>query len=129
MTAAPPTVLYDGHCPFCRKQVGRLQRWAPDPDLRYLSFRDPGALDDYPTLDEQQCDVEMKFARTPAAIFGGMEAAVRVLLRKPWWFLAWGYYVPGIKQLFDAVYRWIAARRMKLSGGVCNDDVCSIHRP
>lgn len=124
-----PTVLFDGACPFCRQQVGNLQRWAPDPSLRYISFREPGVLDDYPTLDLEECDREMKFAVTTSQIYGGMEAAVRVMARRPLLKPTLLYYVPGLKQLMDAVYRWIAARRMKLSGGVCNDDVCTIHTP
>ncbi len=120
------TLVYDGQCPFCRQQLARLQRWAPDPSLRTVSFRDPGALDEFPTLDEQACDQEMKLVLADGRIFGGMEAAVRVLSRRPIWKIALLYYVPGIKQALDAVYRWIARRRLKLSGGVCNDDVCAI---
>jgi len=124
-----PTVLFDGACPFCRKQVGNLQRWAPDPALRYRSFREPGALDDYPTLDEVECDREMKFAVSPALIYGGMEAAVRVMARRPLFKGSLLYYLPGLKQIMDAAYRWIAVRRLRFSGGVCNDDVCEIHSP
>jgi predicted DCC family thiol-disulfide oxidoreductase YuxK len=126
---SPPTVLFDGECPFCRKQVTRLRRWAPDPSLRYRSFREPGALDEYPTLDLAACDLEMKFAVTPTNIFGGMEAAVRVMSRRLLFKPALLYYLPGLKQLLDAGYRWIAARRLKFTGGVCDDDVCSVHTP
>ena len=71
---------------------------------------------------------------TPAGkIYGGFEAAVRAVMTRPilgW--LARAYYLPGLRQLLDAVYRWIASHRYRLMGkaiaaGECPGGACALH--
>ena len=49
---------------------------------------------------------------------GGAEA-VNQLLRHLWWFrpVTYLYYLPGIRQLQDWGYRWVADNRHRLPGG------------
>lgn len=58
------------------------------------------------------------FVEANGKITGGAEAANQIL-RYVWW--AWPvsylYYVPGIRQLEDRLYHWVAANRTRLPGG------------
>jgi predicted DCC family thiol-disulfide oxidoreductase YuxK len=49
----------------------------------------------------------------------GGAAAVNDALRDVWWArpFTWLYPLPGIKQVEDCVYRWVAANRYRLPGG------------
>ncbi len=120
------TLLYDGACPFCRRQTARLQRWVPRSGLRCVSFRDPGVLDSFPALSFAECELEMKFVTPAGRCYGGMEAGVRVLALRTLLKPALLYYLPGLRQILDAAYRWVAARRFRISGGVCSDGVCAL---
>ena len=35
----PLTVLYDGHCAFCRWTIGKLRRWDRDRSLRFRPYQ------------------------------------------------------------------------------------------
>jgi len=49
----------------------------------------------------------------------GGAAAVNAALKKVWWIRPFAYFyrLPGIKQIQDRVYRWVAANRHRLPGG------------
>lgn len=55
---------------------------------------------------------------------GGAEA-INDTLRHVWylWPFTWLYYLPGIRQLQDRVYRWIADNRYRLPGST---DACAV---
>jgi predicted DCC family thiol-disulfide oxidoreductase YuxK len=57
------------------------------------------------------------FAHPDGRLTGGA-AAVNDALRTVWWArpFAWLYRLPGIKQLEDALYRWVAKNRYRLPG-------------
>ena len=124
-----PVVLFDGHCVFCRRSKDQLDRVLRDDAVEYTSFRDDGALERFPGVTEDQCDLALQLITSDGRGFQGAEAAARALVRRPWFFFAWLYYVPGIKQIADFVYRFIARRRFGIAGrsSECSDDVCSIH--
>jgi predicted DCC family thiol-disulfide oxidoreductase YuxK len=50
-------------------------------------------------------------------VYGGAEA-INVVLRPIWWLrpLTYLYYLPGLRQLQDAVYCWVARNRGRLPG-------------
>jgi len=129
-TTAPghPVVVFDGHCVFCRRSTDRLQWLLRDDAIEYVSFRDPGVLDRFPGVTEDACDQAMQLVHADGRVFAGAEAATRAVVRRPWFFLAWLYYVPPIRWVADAVYKQIAIRRFGISGrsSNCNDDVCEI---
>ncbi len=65
---------------------------------------------------------ELKFVDDRGRMSGGAEAIARSLMsgRSP---LAWAarvYFVPGARQVSNAIYRFIARRRYRLSG-ICDD--------
>jgi predicted DCC family thiol-disulfide oxidoreductase YuxK len=121
-----PVLIYDGHCHFCRRQALRLSAWS-GVRLRLESFHDPGVLERYPKLTRQSCEEAMQLVRPDGEIFSGAAAAAEALRLNPVFrWVAWIYYVPGIKQLSDAIYRWIAKNRYRF-GGTCTDGSCAHH--
>lgn len=118
-----PTLLYDGTCRFCVAQARRLKRLAGGVDAE--SMYADGIRDRFPMLPPAGPDGkigELKFVDDRGRMSGGAEAIARALMtgRSP---LAWAarlYFVPGLRQFSNAVYRAIARRRYRLSG-TCED--------
>ena len=121
-------ILYDGECVFCRRSRDRLKWLLRDDGLAYLSFRDPGVLERFPGVTEEACELGLQLITTEGTVFSGAEAAVRAVVRRPWFFMAWAYYFPGLRQATNAAYRWVATHRFGISGrsSECKDDVCTI---
>jgi predicted DCC family thiol-disulfide oxidoreductase YuxK len=63
---------------------------------------------------------EIKFVDDRGRMSGGAEAIARTLMTGPLGWAARLYFVPGLRQLSNAVYRAIARRRYGLSG-TCDD--------
>jgi predicted DCC family thiol-disulfide oxidoreductase YuxK len=127
-----PVVLYDGHCRFCKAQMKTLLRLARRGAIDTLSFQDAGVLERFPGLTHEECMEAMQLVVPDGRVYRGMEAAVRAVATRRWmWIFAWGYYVPGIRHLLEALYRWIANNRYRLMGreAPCEDDACSVHAP
>jgi predicted DCC family thiol-disulfide oxidoreductase YuxK len=66
-------------------------------------------------------------------VFSGFEAAARaVATRRPLGLIAFGYYLPGVRQICDGIYAAIAANRYRLMGkkiaaGACEGGTCALH--
>jgi predicted DCC family thiol-disulfide oxidoreductase YuxK len=126
-------VLYDGACRFCQAGMKRLVAWARRGAIEPVDFQQPGALDRFPGLTHDACMRQMHLVTPAGKVYGGFEAAVRAMMTRPvlgW--LARLYYLPGLRQLLDALYTWIAARRYRLLGkqiaaGECPDGTCAVH--
>lgn len=122
-----PVVLYDGQCRFCSGAAKRLATLA-GPDLRLVSFQEPGVLDAFPGLDWERCMRAMQLVDTDGRVFEGVEAIVAALQDR--WFgpLLKAYYAPGLRQLADAGYRVIARLRYRIAGrSACDGDACEVH--
>jgi len=118
-------IIYDGHCGFCRAQAGRLS--GGDGRIALRSFHDDGVLDDYPMLTYESCTQAMKLVLRNGHIYEGAEAVARALTIRygalgRLWLL---YYVPGVRQLLDALYRWVAANRRSIEE--CDTGQCRRH--
>ncbi|MGA9521901.1 MAG: DUF393 domain-containing protein [Myxococcaceae bacterium] len=128
MTTSPgqDTVLYDGECRFCSKAARQLRSLTAG-EVMLLSFRDPGVLQRFPGITEEACNKAMHFVRSDGRVFKGAEAAVQALRGR--WFgkAAYVYYVPGIRQVSDAVYAVIARYRFRIAGRECVDGTCHLH--
>ena len=125
-----PILLYDGHCPFCRAQAQRLEQWAAGR-VRLESFHDPGVLDRYPGLTHAECMKEIKLVEPGGHIWGGMEAVARTACYNPFIrVVAWIYFVPGIRQLCNMAYKWVAQNRYLFAGkDNCPEGACTHHKP
>lgn len=120
------TVLFDGHCRFCvgsSKKLGRLARG----ELELRSFREEGVLERFHPLGLAQCEKAMQLIDTDGHIVEGAEAVVAAVQGR--WFgpIAKAYYVPGIRQVSDALYGWVARNRFRISGQTCTDGTCRLH--
>jgi predicted DCC family thiol-disulfide oxidoreductase YuxK len=122
-------IVYDGQCEFCTVQAQRL---AGKSGVVLRSFHDDGVLDDYATLTLEACMEEMKLVGPGGRIYGGAEAVVRAfairyrLLGR----LLFAYYVPGLRQIADRAYAWVARNRYRLpvkSVEQCDTGSCRRH--
>lgn len=131
-STTPPgryVVLYDGHCRLCTAGSQRLLRLARRGSVERIDFQAPGALDPFPGVTHDACMQQMMLIAPDGRIWTGFEAAVRaVATRRIVGWVAYLYYVPGIRQLCDLLYRWIAANRYRLFGKTeCADGACAVH--
>ena len=130
---ANPVVLYDGHCNFCVAQTENLRRIARPQGLTFQDFQDPSVLANFDGLDHQTCMAAMQLIMPDGRLFSGFEAAVHaVATRRGVGWIAYGYYIPGVRQLCDFAYARVAARRYEIAGRKlaeegCEGGTCSLH--
>lgn len=128
-----PVVLYDGHCRFCSAQMENLQRLARADAIDPVDFQQPEVLTRFEGLTYEECMEAMHLVMPDGRIFRGMEAAARAVMTRPLLgLIAWLYYLPGLRQLLDATYRWVAARRYRIAGRTlaeqgCDGGTCAVH--
>jgi predicted DCC family thiol-disulfide oxidoreductase YuxK len=126
-------VLYDGHCKFCAAQVKNLLTLARPGAIEAVSFQDPGVLERFPGVPYDACFRAMQLITPDGRVFEGFEAAVRAVATRPvigW--LAYVYYVPGLRLACDLVYALVARYRYHLLGktvaaGDCEGGTCALH--
>ena len=128
-TAAKPaldTVLYDGHCRFCRGQVGMLRRLDACGSLRFVSLHEPEVVRDFPELSAEDLMRQMYVVDTAGRARGGAEAVRYLSRRLPLlWPLALPLHVPGSLPLWNALYRFVARHRYRIAG-TCDDGTCRL---
>jgi predicted DCC family thiol-disulfide oxidoreductase YuxK len=139
MSENPPfasrfVVLYDGHCKFCTHAARRLTTLARAGAVEAVDFQEPGALDRYPGLTYEACMEAMYLVAPDGQFFRGFEAAVQALATRSFLgMLARVYYLPGIRQVCDRLYAWVAANRYRLFGRTvvdhCAEGTCALHFP
>jgi predicted DCC family thiol-disulfide oxidoreductase YuxK len=134
-TTTPPgrfIVLYDGHCRLCTAASQRLVRLARPGAVERLDFQQPAALDPFPDLTHDLCMQQMVLIAPDGRVFAGFEAAVRAVATRPilgW--LAFLYYIPGVSQLCNLLYRLVARNRYRWFGRTaveeCESGACAVH--
>jgi protein-S-isoprenylcysteine O-methyltransferase Ste14/predicted DCC family thiol-disulfide oxidoreductase YuxK len=126
-------VLYDGYCRLCAGGAKQLVALGGPGALHKVSFQDPGVLDSFPGVSHAACMRQMYLVAPDGRVFGGFEAAVQAVATRPlvgW--LAYGYYLPGVRLLLDGVYTLVAANRYRLLGkaaAACDGTTCAVHFP
>ena len=114
---------------MCRASVAKLRRIAPAEAVDFRDFHGEGVLDAFPGVTREACMEAMQLVLSDGRVVHGAEAVARVLAtRRIVGCVAWLYYVPGLRQLLDLVYAWIARRRYRISvrAGLCEDGVCHL---
>src|SRR5262249_45254450 len=122
-----PTILYDGHCRFCVEQMQRLARRLPAGKFQALDFQEPGVLEGFPGVTHAQAMRALQFVDARGRVFSGAEAAVRALGLRPLFKIAYVYYLPGLRQILDALYRAVARNRYRIAGRTCEEGTCALH--
>ncbi len=120
------TVLYDGHCRFCRGQIAWLDRLDLSGNLAFTSLHDPAVARDFPEIPAAELDKQMYVVDRRGHARGGADA-VRYLSRRLvlLWPLALLLHVPGSMPLWKAVYAFVARHRMKIAGS-CSEGTCRL---
>ncbi len=128
-TGAPgqDTILYDGHCRLCRGAAGHLRRLVPAGKVSLASFREPAVLARFPGVSLERCEAAMQYVRADGTVYEGAAAVVQALRHRWLGKLALVYYLPGIRQLADALYRLVARYRFRIAGRTCDDAGCAVH--
>ncbi len=121
-----PVVVYDGECPFCRRQIARIRKYDRHGRFECVPRQTPGLTDRFPALGVGGFDTGMRLIVPDGQIYVGADSVYQISrqLAVFRWF-AWLYRVPGVQRLARGVYFWVAARRRSL-GRRCNDDACSV---
>jgi predicted DCC family thiol-disulfide oxidoreductase YuxK len=118
-------VLFDGGCPLCRRTVRVLRRLDWMHRLQFADATDAGRRERLaPGLTEAEVLVEMYVVDPAGRRFGGYDGFLRIARVVPlmWPWLALGH-LPVIRQLGRAVYRTLAANRIRR--GRCTDEICT----
>ncbi len=122
--ARQPVVVYDGECPFCRRQFARIRRYDRHGRFECVPRQTSGLIGRFPALDRGGFDSGMRLIMPDGQIYVGADAAYHIARHLRYWRLfAWLYLVPGIHSLTRSVYAWIAAHRQSLSAE-CDDGTC-----
>ena len=120
------TIVYDGECAFCRKQVERIRGWDRAERFAYLPRQSPDLETRFPQLAQADLASGMRLVEPDGTVLVGADAVHGIARRLPGWrYLAWLYRVPGLRWLARRAYGWIAANRYKLAGS-CDDGACDL---
>ncbi len=98
-----------------------------------MNFQQPGVLAHFPGISYEACMQAMHLVTPDGRIFRGFEAAVRAVATRPvLGLIAYLYYLPGLRQVIDWLYAFIAGRRYRLFGGNavhsnCDGGTCKLH--
>jgi predicted DCC family thiol-disulfide oxidoreductase YuxK len=126
------TVLYDGACPLCAREVAMLRRL--DRGRGRIGFDDIAA----PGFDARRYGRahDELMARIHGVLRDGRLVEGVEVFRRAYgavglgWVLAWTAW-PGLRRLADAGYRWFARNRLRLTGRAghaCADARCALPR-
>ena len=129
-TATHPTrdtVLFDGQCRFCRRQIALLQRLDLGRRLECVSLHDPAVARDFPELSRDALLEQMFVVDTSGRARGGAEAVRYLSRRLPLlWPLAVPLHVPGTLPLWTWLYGQVARRRYGIAGRCDDDGTCRL---
>ena len=126
-------ILYDGLCRFCTRQSRRLLSLARPGLVEAVSFQEAGALDRFPGITHDACMKAMHLVEPDGQVSQGPEAIVRAIATRP--IFRWIrviYYPPGLRQLLNGLYAFVAAHRYRFWGKIgspeeCDGGTCRLH--
>lgn len=119
-------VVYDGNCPFCRRQARRIQQRDVDDQFEYLPRQAENIEQRFPQLAEGDFNSGMRLIHRDGRVSVGADAVYHIARRvRRWRYFAWLYRVPILHQIFRGLYALIARNRLRLSKA-CTDDTCEL---
>lgn len=127
----PLKLVYDGSCRFCTAGSERVLKMAAPGLVRRVSNKDEAEMAAFPASVRAGIGDAMQLVSADGEIASGAEAVNRVLAtRGVWRLVTWVYWVPGIKQINDWVYRTVARNRYRIMGRVpdqsCDTGTCGV---
>lgn len=126
---AKAVIIYDGDCPFCISQIKRIQNLDPNNLFEYMARQQAEAEERFPILKSVDFNQGMRLITSDGHTFSGADAVYQIARRLPLTrFIAWVYCIPGIKQIAQLIYAWIAFNRQRL-GKTCQDSLCKVEDP
>ncbi|WP_020468734.1 thiol-disulfide oxidoreductase DCC family protein [Zavarzinella formosa] len=120
-------VLFDGDCAFCQKSVALLKKLDWFHRLGYHNCRDLAGIPENSANLRPEKMLEEMHLLTPdrQRAYSGFRAVRWIFGRLPLGWLALPLmYVPGIPQLGQKIYLWIARRRFQIVP--CHNGICTI---
>jgi len=114
------TLIYDGDCQFCRRQVDFLRRWDRRRRIEAVPFQ-TADLASY-GIERSAAEEAMHLVAPTGSVWRGA-AAARELLRllRCGRLLVWLFSIPGAMFAAERVYGWVARRRHRFG---CESRVC-----
>lgn len=105
-TAAPPlTVLYDGACPLCRREIGLYRDLQANTPLCFADVSDPALPLPNGTTREQLL-ARFHVRASDGRLLSGAQAFLALWAALPGWrWLAWAGQLPGAASAMERVYR------------------------
>lgn len=120
------TVIYDGHCRFCRSQIALLRRLDLPGSLDFVSQHEPSVRRDFPELAPDDLHAQMYVVDRGGRARGGAEAVRYLARRLPLlWPLALPLHVPGSMPLWKSLYGFVARNRFRIAG-TCDKGTCRL---
>lgn len=127
----PFEILYDGDCNVCIRTMRRLKRWDDGRgELRFVDATSEAFDPEHWGVSFEQAMRKVWGREPDGELVGGMEVLRRAARRtgRGWMLRPTGW--PGLRPMFDALYRWVSRNRQRLSRLVgrpaCGDDACLV---
>lgn len=122
---AKPTIVYDGQCRFCLKQIERIRRRDRRGRFDYRARQEAGLEQEFPQITQGDFNTGLRLIETDGSVHVGADGVYHIARGLPrLWMAAWLYRVPGLKQVFRGIYAWIARNRFKLAGKCDDSGAC-----
>jgi predicted DCC family thiol-disulfide oxidoreductase YuxK len=116
---APPAravIVYDGACPFCRRQIAWIRERDRDEAFEYVPRQAADLLARFPVLAAGDFNTGMRLVSADGRVLVGADAVYAVARRlRGWRWVALLYRVPGLHRLAQWIYAWIAKNRQRLA--------------
>lgn len=102
--AAPLTVLYDGACPLCRREIGIYRGLQPNTPVCFADVSDPTSPLPSGTTREQLL-ARFHVRGSDGRLLSGAQAFLALWAVMPGWrWLAWAGRLPGAAWAMERVY-------------------------
>ncbi len=94
------TLVYDGHCSFCRRWVDRIARRDRSGTFEFVARQTEGLTKRFPKLIEGDFNTGMRLITLDGTVHVGADAAYQIVRHLRYWRrIACLYHVPGIHWL------------------------------
>ncbi|MGD2216875.1 MAG: DUF393 domain-containing protein [Gemmatimonadales bacterium] len=114
------TLIYDGDCQFCRRQVNRLRKMDQGRRLETVPFQTADLARH--GIERSAAEEAMHLVAPGGTVWRGAEAARELFRLLPFGRpLVWLLKAPGAMFAAERVYRWVARRRHRFG---CDSSFC-----